>query len=178
MRKKIAPVMWSTVAYGVLVLTGCQQENPAQTSVVSSPPEVASSAAPQSEAGRVVLEVFASDERVRTNEVGNKVNGTVHATGASGALVFGPYVSLSTGSYTLLVEGSSTGPFTVDVVYGAGSGQLAAKQFLSAAGNEVGKGSLASLDFDVSEAVTSAEFRVIVPDNTDTSIASYMVVTR
>ena len=60
----------------------------------------------------------------------------------------------------------------------AGTVGLAAKGYLSAAGNPFGEGSLAALDFDVAEDTEGVEFRVIVPKGADTSVVSYKVLTR
>lgn len=166
----------------LLLMAGCDGERGAQPAAPAMSAEVAPSAMPVSpgaqSVGEVVLEFSAQDEDVRTSEVGEKVGGIVRAKGEGGALVFGPYVSLKAGRYTLQVEGSSAGPFRIDVAQRGGTVQVAAKEFASATGRAPGKGSLASLDFETTSDADGVEFRVVVPDNADTTVASYKVLTR
>ena len=180
MSRNIAACAGAVLSF-VLLLSGCDGDRggrPVTPVDHAEPARPAQSVAtPVRQAGEVVLELSMDEQRVQTNEVGEKVDGAVRAVGKGGALVFGPYLPLETGRYTL-IEGASSGPFSVDVMRSAGTAGLAAKGYPSAAGNPFGEGSLAALDFDVAEDTEGVEFRVIVPEGADTSVVSYKVLTR
>lgn len=171
--------VYLVVALAASMAAACTGEKnaPPATPPGSEEPGPTSRAAitPPRRAGEVVIQLAADDERVKVG-VGERSGGLVRASGTGGALVFGPYVPMDKGSYTLLVEGSSSGPFSVDVTHSAGTVRIAAGEYPAAAASP--DASLASLDFEVADAVEGVEFRVIVADGTDATVGSYKVVTR
>ena len=115
-----------------------------------------------------------ADERVGTTAAGAKGDGAISASGSAGVLMYGPYVPLAAGRYSLLLSGSGKTPFSVDVVTDAGAKTSAKTDF---AGAESADGSLAKLDFELAEPTAAIEFRITVPEGGDTKVLSYKVVT-
>ena len=105
MSRNIAACAGAVLSF-VLLLSGCDEDRGGQPATPVEHAEPArpgqSVATPIRQAGEVVLELSTDDQRVQTNEVGEKVDGAVRAVGKGGALVFGPYLPLETGRYTLL----------------------------------------------------------------------------
>lgn len=176
---KIGAAFWLSVPLaGLLALGACDRKAPdVQNQATDAAVSATANRSAELVAGSVVLEVHAGEERMQVS-AGEKTDGKVTATGVAGALIFGPYVPLPPGKYALLVEGASTTPFAVDVVYSAGSKQVAVQEYDAPSGRTVGSGSLAVLDFEVNEAIENAEFRVVVPDGADTTVTAYKVVAR
>ncbi|MGN7832397.1 hypothetical protein ACTJI2_12365 [Pseudoxanthomonas sp. 22568] len=170
-----------TATLGLMILcaavSACKQEQ-SQGQATTTEPPAAAPKAPSMVPGTVIVEVKASEERMRVSAVAEKLGDRVVAKGASGVLVFGPYVPLSRGHYSLLIEGTSKTPFVVDVAHTGGTQKVGVKRYEAQSGNAIGAGSLATLDFDIAEAVQNAEFRVIVPEGADTTVTSYKVVVR
>lgn len=183
----------SLVASSILLVGACSR-NPAPTAesqpsaeataATGAPIATAADAAkplptmPTPAPGTVVLDINADDERMQTTDAGTKANGAITATGKAGALVFGPYMELPIGKYSMIVEGEGQGPFTLDVVYNTGASSFGSKEFPNAAGAASGSGSLATLDFDATEQVGGVEFRVLVPEGSNLKVNSYKVVAR
>lgn len=167
------PLLVAMVGVGI-VATGCKREAPAPAAAPEAVAQVVAAPA----AGTVIVELAGSDDRMQVTSSGEKSDGKIKATGVGGALVFGPYIALVPGKYSLLIEGGGTGQFNVDVVHAAGTKQVAAQGYTGPAAAAAGNGSLATLDFEVSEPIDGVEFRVIVPDGADTVVSSYKVVAR
>lgn len=155
----------------VALLTACQQQAPAVPEAPAAAPEASVEPAPApASTTPAVLELAATDEQVKT-QVGQRDAEGLASTGKGGVLAFGPYKPLTPGQYVLTVRGSSTKPFTVDVVSQAGK-VVHVRKALPAA---EGEGVLATLPFDLAEAAAHVEVRVLVPENSDTRLSGYRI---
>lgn len=161
----------------VSVAAGCDRNKERSASVASDPQvgTVPPIAAPALAPGSVALEVRASDPRVKVTAAGMKQGETVSASGRAGFLIYGPYAPLGPGKYSLILTGTSTTPFTVDVAHDAGKSIAAKKDFPN---TDSVDGSLPTVDFELAAAVTAIEFRVTVAAGSDTKVSSYKVVAR
>lgn len=164
------------ITINVIGVAACKREVP----IIEQPTEggMVSASASKPVPGSIIVEVMANEDRMRVTGSGEKIDGKVHATGVAGALIFGPYMPLMPGAYSLLIEGNSRDKFDVDVVHSSGNKQIAARKYTAKSGNAAGNGSLAVLDFEVIEPVENAEFRVIVPDGADTTVTSYKLIAK
>lgn len=123
--------------------------------------------------GEIAMEFDASDNRVVVS-AGIRSNGTIVSNGA-GYLVYGPYVPLTGGKYTVQLQGTSRGPFTLDVASALGRKVHARTThggWLSERGN------LIELDFELEHPVDDLEIRVSLPASTAMELVSYRVIHR
>jgi hypothetical protein len=101
--------------------------------------------------------------------------GVIQATGKSGYLVFGPYMPLGPGRYSLVAKGVLSGPGqqvgTIDVSMKAGSQILISKPIQPSAGGNAGE--LATLEFKLDAPATDVEFRILVQDQVTGSFTGY-----
>lgn len=128
---------------------------------------------PRDVAGQVVISRVAADSDVGVI-AGSKATGLVVANGQAGFLICGPYVPMPAGDYTVVIEGSSTGPLQVDVASAKGTVVIAKKDFARA--EQPAKGVLASMDFKLERPVRDLEVRIVVPAGSDTAVERYRIV--
>jgi hypothetical protein len=114
-----------------------------------------------------------SGEKLAT-QVGVKEGGVIKANGQPGFLVFGPYAPLEPGVYRLVAKGNLKGPNEslgwVDVAVNKGGLVLANKPIVM---SQEAAGNIVSLDFEVSQPVADAEFRINVAAQTTGIFSSY-----
>ncbi|MFT4197633.1 MAG: hypothetical protein QM601_06960 [Pseudoxanthomonas sp.] len=125
--------------------------------------------------GSDALRMGSMDPDVNTL-VGSKADGLLVATGQPGFVMFGPYVPMPKGSYTLVLEGSGAQPFTLDIADQRGV-RVFATRTVSGAENP-GQGELARLDFELPDGVEDLEVRVSVAAGSDIRIEGYRIVNR
>lgn len=128
---------------------------------------------PRDVAGQVVISRVAADSDVGVI-AGSKATGLVVANGQPGFLICGPYVPMPAGEYTVVIEGSSTGPLQIDVASAKGAVIIAKKDFARA--EQPAKGVLASMDFKLEKPVRDLEVRIIVPAGSDAAVVRYRIV--
>lgn len=123
--------------------------------------------------GAPVTEFSAADTKLATL-VGVREGGVIKANGQPGFLVYGPYAPLEPGVYRLVAKGNLTGSSkalgVIDVIADKGKRILAVKPIV--AGQSVA-GDIVSLDFEVTQPVTDAEFRINVSAQTMGSFTAY-----
>lgn len=163
------------ILLAVYAVTGCDRQPVGAASPAPEPSTEPVPAVAVAEPGKTVLELQTSDAKVATTSAGAKADGAISASGSAGILMFGPYVPLGPGKYSLLLQGSSKTPFTVDVATDAGAKTITKMDF---ANSDSADGSLAKVDFELAQAVEAIEFRVFVQEGSDTKVTSYKVVTR
>jgi hypothetical protein len=154
------------------ILPGCKPSTPAGSTTEQVPTPVTDSG-PAVASGQTVLELGSADAKVRT-QVGTKDQGVLTATGKNGVLAFGPYLPLGAGKYTVTVKGSTSTPFSLDVVSDAGKTIHAQKQFAAQESAET----LATLPFDLAAPAQHVEIRLIVPQGSDAKLVGYKVISR
>lgn len=131
--------------------------------------------APPPTDGDPILQLQATDEAILT-KVG-EVNGShLVSTGQAGYMIYGPYKPLAAGRYTLVLRGSSSTPFTLDIA--ANKGEKVYVRTRLPHGQDAPNQVLLSTDFAVNEAVSDLEVRVVVPDGSDIRIAGYDILYR
>jgi hypothetical protein len=110
------------------------------------------------------------------SEVGALRDSSLVSTGQPGLLVYGPYVPMNAGNYTLVVTGaaSSTGSAWVDVVSGVGSVHHASFPLRPTAEGETGV--LASGRLSLDEDVIDLEVRVYVGADDEVRLDGYELV--
>lgn len=169
----------SSLALAIVAVTGCKPSTPTMpaaeeaTTEDRAPAEAPRTTAATFKAGETVLALASSDSRIKT-QVGQKQEGALASTGKSGVLAFGPYVSLPAGNYVVMVEGSATKPFALDVVSGVGKEVHGRKQISSRESAET----LASLPFDLAAPVKNLEVRMLVTEGSDAQLTGYKIVAR
>ena len=101
--------------------------------------------------------------------------GDIKATGKSGYLVFGPYMALAPGKYSLVAKGLLSGPVsqvgTIDVAIKTGTQVLVSKPLQVNLGSTAGK--LATLEFKLDVPATDVEFRILIQDQVTGSFTGY-----
>lgn len=117
---------------------------------------------------------FAGDNPKLGSQTGVREGGLIKTKDQPGFLVYGPYVALEPGIYRLVAKGNLAGPNkalgAIDVVFGKAENVLAIKPIVT---NQATGGNIASLAFEVPQAVTDAEFRIHVDAQTTGSFVAY-----
>lgn len=113
------------------------------------------------------------DSRVAT-QVGVKDGRELVATGAPGFVMHGPYVGMPAGNYSVDVFGETSTPFVLDVVSSQGTNSIERRELASS--SIPGGGTLAHLEFSISEPVQDLEVRLQVPAQSDIKISGYEIV--
>lgn len=119
---------------------------------------------------------LAIDENLRT-EIGiMSRDGSIHTTGRTGYLVYGPYATLEPGRYRLKVNGEFNGADgmlgTVDVAVQQGEHIISTKPIISRTDDA---NVLAEIDFELDQMATNLEFRIHVHAQTTGSFRGYEV---
>ncbi|MEK6245052.1 MAG: hypothetical protein AABM33_11200 [Pseudomonadota bacterium] len=106
--------------------------------------------------------------------VGVREGGVIKANGRPGFLVYGPYVPLEPGAYRLVAKGNLSGSSTalgvIDVAADKGRRILAVKPIVA---GQSAAGDIVSLEFEITQPVTDAEFRINVSAQTTGSFTAY-----
>lgn len=123
--------------------------------------------------GEIAMEFDGSDNRVVVS-AGTRSNGKIFSNGP-GYLIYGPYVPLTVGKYTVQLQGTSRGSFTLDVASAHGK-EVHARTTHGGWVNE--RGDLIELDFELEHPVDDLEVRVSVPASTAMELMSYRVIHR
>lgn len=113
---------------------------------------------------------WGGDYRLGT-QVGKRTGKNIESTGNAGYLVFGPYISLSSGNYNVILHGDVTyaSNTTVDVVTNQGSVVLGKKNFADQ--EDVDGDVVMSLQIVLHETCSDLEIRVLVDAQTDIEIS-------
>lgn len=122
---------------------------------------------------RFALVLGVDDSRVAT-QVGVKNGRELAATGAPGFIMHGPYAPMSAGDYLIDVFGEASTPFILEVVSSRGANRIERKEFASS--GSAGGGSLARLEFSLTEPVEDLEIRLQVPAQSDMRISGYELI--
>jgi len=108
----------------------------------------------------------------RFMQVGEFTGSSLRTDGRSGYLVFGPYVDLAAGSYSVTISGSFRHAMQALVdVSSAGT-----QQYFVADLSTVGSGTAARFRFRLAHDVANAELRIAVGQSTDIEISWYQIV--
>ena len=165
----------ASLALAMLAVSGCKPSTPAPEEVSAA--GAVSAAAPNAPvpaaSGKIVLELAATDPKVRT-QVGVKEAGALVSSGKAGVLAFGPYQSLPAGRYLVSLQGSASKPFSLDVTSNIGKQIHGRKQFAA----QESADTLASLPFDLAAPAQNLEVRILIPEGSDAKIVGYKIVTR
>lgn len=122
--------------------------------------------------GQVLIDLNAADSMMAT-QVGTRNGEAIRAGGEGGFLVYGPYLPLPAGQYSLLVKGTSSDPFILDLAADQGRVVLVREEFRR--GEDPSASVLATLEFRLDRAVEDFEVRVRVADAADTQVRGYAV---
>lgn len=118
--------------------------------------------------------IFAGGDAKLSTQVGVREGGVIKANGQPGFLVFGPYIPLESGVYRLVAKGSLSGPSkalgVIDVVADLGKRILVVKPIVA---GQSASGEIVSLDFEIMQPITDAEFRINIPAQTVGSFIAY-----
>lgn len=109
----------------------------------------------------------AVDPKLAT-QAGIREAGEIRTSGKPGFLVYGPYVALKPGNYRLMVKGSLSGSkgqlALIDVIANKGERTFVATPINS--DSPMKDGVITSVVFELPQAVTDAEFRIQVSEQT------------
>jgi len=124
--------------------------------------------------------IFAATNEKLQTEIGMMSrDGSIHTTGRTGYLVYGPYAALEPGKYRLKVKGELKGVDgilgTVDVAIQQGKRVITTKPIISLTEGAI---VLAEIDFELDQMATDLEFRIHVQDQATGSFSGYEVVSR
>ncbi|GGD34215.1 hypothetical protein [Pseudoxanthomonas indica] len=130
---------------------------------------------PPAVAGDTALALNADSRKIGTL-VGTREGARIVADGRAGVLMFGPYVPLGAGRYTVEVRGTGSKPFTLDLVANKGREVIYRSTFETAKDGKAGI--LAKADVELKQPVDDLEIRLLVQPGSDASIDGYVVLHR
>ncbi|MBN3841819.1 hypothetical protein [Burkholderia sp. Ac-20349] len=124
--------------------------------------------------GEDVLSIGADDSRIRT-QAGKREQGVIRSTGISGMLMYGPYVALDAGCYSITIIGSLLGGgddgLEIEVTSECGDTYLASKRVCDQEGDDY----IAELSFAAEKPCRDVEIRVFVDVATDACISGIAI---
>lgn len=139
---------------------------------------IAARGAAQDAAAIERVQTFPSSAGLHTS-AGSQGRDGISTTGRGGVLVYGPYLELSPGHYTLVARGRLTSPSPaacrLEVTTDAGVKEVAGvsgESFVNA------EGEIAQLDFTLSEVARQVEFRIIIDEAAQGIFERYELVHR
>lgn len=125
------------------------------------------------EPGELAVVRVAGDPELGS-QVGRLEDGKIIANGEAGFLLYGPYVRLQGGRYKIVIEGSTSRRFVLDITSEKGSRE----HFRIERDGGQGQGILIAEDFDLLGKVSDLEVRIKVPFGSDAEILGYRIIYR
>lgn len=166
----------------MLGVAACERSAaPEAVSTAAPTPTAVSTAVPETVPAQVSapvdhLSVNVVADKIAYQEAASRVDGNaLVSTGKAGFVMYGPYVTLAPGRYSVAVQGNIARlPAGTEVIFDVVSkGQVFGQQSVTVAHQEAG--AIADFQFELAEAVADLEVRARVADGVDLRIESYEV---
>ena len=118
--------------------------------------------------GKQVTEFAASNPKIATHVGVRNATGDLQTSGKAGFLVFGPYIEITPGTYRLVAKGKLSGEIkplaVIDVIAHKGEKTFVSRPIYG--DDPVVEGVIGAIIFEVPRAVSDAEFRIQVQEQT------------
>lgn len=143
-------------------------ENPPAASVASSDSSIAT---PELQYASTLSSILAADKF--STQGGELVGGKLVNNGRAGYLLYGPYIPLQAGNYTVALKGNiealPAGKVHLDVASSKG-------KIVHGSHDVTTTGQIPNFEVSIAENVRDLEVRVLVPGGSEVSIESYQVL--